>query len=329
MIARPGLKMLYTVAGRTILVDTEDAWAAHAVSKLFARWFLTPLSGNGAAPPDASIRIRSCEILPPLPERLVEFEISLGGTCHTDGQILYLDTHGSLIVIGAGSAATVDVWLRGPDDLAVQVISQAFSAALRRCGLFELHSGGVIRPEHEKAMLIVGASGSGKSTLTLQLVLSGWKYLSDDVLLLNEAHQGIEARGLRRFFALTPDTIAAVRIPQLPPVADEGLGKERFTPEDFFPSRQVQCAQPDAILFPVITHEATSRLQRLTASEAMARLLKFCPWSCYDRPTSSAHLRLLGRLARETVAFNLYAGADLLGDPARTADLAHRAYVRS
>lgn len=266
-----------------------------------------------------------------MPEGLVRFEISQGGTCYTDGQTLYLDFNGSLVTIGPGSSREVDVWLVERHDFAsevlAQVISQAFSAALRRCGLFEIHSGGVVPPKHGKAVLIAGASGSGKSTLTLQLTAVGWGYLSDDTLLIGEGQQGIEAWGLRRFFALTADTIAAVRLPQLP-TADVGLFKKRFTPQDFFPSGQIQCAQPGAIVFPVITFETESRVRRLTPSEAMARLLRLCPWACYDKPTASEHLRTLGRLVSETVSLDVLAGTDLLDDPARASDLLI-AYARS
>jgi hypothetical protein len=176
-------------------------------------------------------------------------------------------------------------------------------------------------------MLIVGPSGCGKSTLTLQLALSGWKYLSDDVLLLNQDRHKIEARGLRRFFALRPDTIAAVQLPKLSLAAAAGLLKEHVIPEDFFPATQVECAEPDAILFAAITHEPKTVLRSLTTSEVMERLLKFCPWSCYDRPTASAYLRFLGQLARQTTGFDILAGTDVLGSPERTADIAYQAYT--
>ncbi|MCM3869324.1 MAG: hypothetical protein ND895_01335 [Pyrinomonadaceae bacterium] len=326
----PALKLFYSVAGRVLLIDAEDDWSALAVSNLLARWFLTPLSVPTA--PHATIKIRCCSELPPLPEGPVRFEIAQGGACYTDGKTLYLDFSGSLVTIGPSSSPEVDVWLTERYDFTsevlAQVISQAFSAVLRRSGLFELHSGGVVPPKHTKAVLIAGASGSGKSTLTLQLTACGWSYLTDDTVLIAESRTGMEAWGLRRFFALTVDTMAAVGLPQLPAAAEVSLSKMRFTPQDFFPSAQVPCAQPGAIVFPVITFEKESRVRSLTQSEAMARLLRLCPWACYDKPTASEHLRILGRLVRETVAVDILAGTDLLDDPARASDLL-TAYARS
>ena len=328
----PALRMFYSIAGRVLLIDAEDEWSALAVSKLLARWFLTPLSLPETAPPDATIKIRCCSNAPPVPEGLIRFEISHGGTGYTDGQTLYLDFNGSVVTIGPGWTREADVWLTERYDFAsevlAQLISQAFSAVLRRCGLFELHSGGVVPPKHGKAVLIAGASGSGKSTLTLQLTACGWGYLTDDTLLIGEGQQGIEAWGLRRFFALTADTIAAVRLPQLPAAAEAGLFKKRITPQDFFPSGQIRSAQPGAIVFPVITFETESRVRSLTPSEAMARLLRLCPWACYDKPTADEHLRTLGRLVNETVTVDILAGTDLLDDPIRASDLLI-AYARS
>jgi hypothetical protein len=321
----PALKLFYSVAGRVLLIDAEDEWSALAVSNLLARWFLTPLSEPASALPDVTIKIRCRPKGPMAPSGSMKFEIAQGGTCFTDGQNLHLDFDGSVVTIGPGTSREVDVWLTERYDFAsevlAQVISQAFSAVLRRSGLFELHSGGVVPPKHDKAVLIAGASGSGKSTLTLQLTACSWGHLSDDTLLLGEGPEGIEAWGLRRFFALTADTIAAVRLPQLPAVAGVSLLKQRFIPQDFFPSAQIPSAQPGTIVFPVITYEKESRVRPLTASEAMARLLRLCPWACYDKPTAGEHLRTLGRLVRQTVALDILAGTDLLEDPARAADL--------
>lgn len=316
--------MLYEVAGHRLLIDAADVWSGLAVSKLFSGWFLTPLPANGSGPPDGSLRIRCGSIPPRVPEGLSSFEIVHAGTCHTDGETLYLDLDGSLTIVGPGSERVADVWVRRHYDFSskilAQIISLAFSAVLRRCGAFEFHSAGVLPPWQTKAVLIAGPSGSGKSTLTLQLAACGWGYLSDDAMLLSEIEKGLEVRGLRRFFALTARTIEAAQLPGMPSTATT-LFKERMEPEQLFPTGQVQSAQPGAIFFPIITHESDSRVMSLSAVETMARLLKLCPWAAYDKSTAARHLGVLGRLARETVAFDILAGRDLLGDPARVSKL--------
>ena len=51
-----------------------------------------------------------------------------------------------------------------------------------------------------EGVLLVGPSGSGKSTLAIGLIRAGWRYLSDDAVLLRHGSQGVEALACRRSF---------------------------------------------------------------------------------------------------------------------------------
>ena len=247
----------------------------------------------------------------------------LGGTCSTDGDTLYLEIDNSLVVIGRGATPQIEIWFREEYEFDSSVLAnifwQALGGALRRCDLFELHSGGVVFPDSDRALLICGPSGSGKSTITWQLAARGWDYLSDDRLLLREHNNAIQALPLRRFFALTANSIAVAGMD--PTAGLAGSQKQRFTPQDFFPGNQVHSANPSTVVFPVITHEATSRVERLSEAETMMRLLRICPWACYDKPIAGAHLKLLQRFATGTAGFDLFAGMDLLQDSERTAQI--------
>lgn len=324
LFARPAFSVVYAIAGRRLLIEAQDAWSAQVVSTLFDGWFLHLLPTNGRASQDVTIKIRCGESPPPVPEGFTAFEIALGGICHTDGRTFHLAFNGSSIIIGSGRPSYVDVWIRERYDVGSkflsQIISQSFSAALRRCGLFELHSAGVVAPGHNKAVLIAGSSGSGKSTLTLQLAARGWNYLSDDTVLLEQGRHGIEVHALRRFFALTEQTIEAVQLPGLVSRAS-GLLKERVTPRDLFPQGQIQRCRPGTIFFTMLTGVAESRVMRLTAAEAMTRLIRLCPWAAYDKPTAGKHLRVMAALARDCVAFDFHAGTDVLKAQSRAADL--------
>lgn len=310
------MNVIYAIAGRRILIETQDDWATDAVSHLLSRWFVSRLPANGSVPPDATVRIKVGTNPPPIPAGLFTFSVPEGGICHTDSHTFYLDFNGSLIVIGPGTSRIVQVWIAHRYELGspalAQIISQAFTAALRRCELYEFHSAGVVPPSRERAALIAGPSGSGKSTLTMQLVSCGWNYLSDDTLLLNQDSLRVEVYAVRKFFALTAETMAAL---QLSPVAmsSETLGtKERVTPLDLFPAKQITHAQPGAIFFPTISQKAETELRKLSSAEAMTRLLRLCPWSGYDKPTAGKHLGVLGELARDCVAFDFLAGTDVL-----------------
>lgn len=322
------LKRFYSIAGRVLSVHTFDPRSAQTVSKLVEGWNIRPVEESSASP-DAVIRINSGMVPPKIPAGMTKFDISDGAVCHTGPTTSYLDFNGSLVAMNASN--DVSVWLSEPlgldPELLARVLSQAFSAAWRRCGLFEIHSGAVVPPKETDALLIAGASGSGKSTITAQLATSGWSYLSDDTLLLTENSADVEVVALRQFFALTPTTVATLPTVALPRV--NGRKKERFAPRELFSSPQIDSAKPAIVLFPLITGESDSQLRRLTASETMSRLLKLCPWSCYDNVSAGNHLTVLGRLARKAAGFDILAGTDLLRDPKHVADLAYQAYARN
>lgn len=321
------LKKSYSIAGRVLSFVTFDDWSSSAVAALIEGWLVRPLE-NAQPVADATLIITAGSDPPQIPANLEQFDISDAGTCYSDRKTFYLQFEGALVQIDGSTE--VKLWINRPERLDAtmrsRVLSQAFSAALRRCGLFELHSGAVVPPGEADAVLIVGESGSGKSTLTAKLAAAGWSYLSDDTLLLRDTINNIEAVTLRQFFALTPTTVATLPSVQVTPSRDSR--KERFTPQDFFSGPQVESAKPAVILFPKITGEPATRLVKLSSSETMARLLKICPWACYDSNSAGDHLRLLGRLARETTGFDILAGTDLFRDSKFAANLVYETYPR-
>jgi hypothetical protein len=157
----------------------------------------------------------------------------------------------------------------------------------------------------------------------MQLAASGWQYLSDDTLLLSGGAHDVEAWALRRVFAVTEPTLAASKLEGLDSLTTRPVPfdrhKRRFEPEELFPGGFAEACAPRALVFPVVTREPSTRAERLSQPATMARLLNMCPWSCYDPPVAREHLGLLSRLARQGVAFDLFAGRDMLGDFEKTA----------
>ena len=318
----------FELAGHVFLIDCLDDWSAWAVSSLVNSWLVDPIS-SFPSPPEYIIRVRSAVSPPAIPVGLEQFKISDGGICHFDGQVIYVAFDRSLIVVDPATCE-VNVWLDSHKDLSSRILSQILSQALgfawRRCRLFLLHSAGVVMPGQDATLLIAGESGSGKSTLTLQLAASGWNFLSDDSIFLITRPQGIETRGLRKFFALTSQTMAAgpfkTALPSSTPVA----WKRRISPDHLFPHGQIKSAFAGPIIFPAVTHDSASRIVPLESSETMHRLMRLSPWACYDKPTGAANLKVFEALARDVAAYDLFAGKDLLGNPELTASIVSRAY---
>jgi len=323
LLTGPATKLLYSVAGRVVLINAYDAWSLSAVTQVFSGWFLQPLSNQATNEIDITLSVRCGVTPPPIPVDLTTFEITHGGICFTDNDTYYITFGRSLIMFGPGRSPTVNLWVdqpyEVPSEIGTQLISHALSPALRRANVFEIHSAGVIAPNRSDAVMLAGPSGSGKSTLTSQLARVGWGYLSDDILLLTESEHRIEAQAFRRFFALTANTMAATRL-QSTNILSRQV-KERVTPENHFKGSPVQAARVETIIFPQIGDAGKSELKQLTAVESMQRLLRLCPWASYDKPTSGDHLRVMGLLANTTSAFALIAGADVLIDPSALAEL--------
>jgi hypothetical protein len=312
--------MSYLVAGRTVLIETSDEWAHRAVSEIFSAWFFNLIPPDNSREPNATIQIHCHPDLPSFPSHLPGFAITNSGTCFTDESSYYLVFSDAMVVFGTGNKAKIDLWVtqpHGPSSRFVQLLSHALSPALRRSGIFEIHSAGVIPPQSKSAVMIAGASGSGKSTLTTQLARSGWDYLSDDILVLTAVGEELHLHAFRRFFALTDETLAAVHLGAVKTPAVDS--KHRVIPQDHFRRAPVETAVPRAIVFPTIIERGDSQIRALTPGETMSRLLRLCPWASYDKGTSVEHLRVLGRLANSSSGFDLLAGPDIMNDSHLTA----------
>lgn len=308
---RPASQKFYAVAGRLLFVQSSDRHLADLIERLFGGWQLTPVSFPERNP-DISIVFFCGGDLPEIPSSLSlsQFDVANNGRLYAAADFFYLKFENSLLHLEprAGSdVVDIAVWVKqnpGPSYVELaRITSFAVCAALRRFGLFELHSAGVVVPNTRDGVLIVGPSGSGKSTLTLGLAKAGWGYLSDDEMLLSVVDEEVEARGFRSFFAVAPAAASAG--------GPSGL-KTCFEPASVFAAPAVSSATPRFVLFTSISGDGETRLNELGQAETMTRLLRACPWATYDTAVAGPHLQLLSRLARQAKGFALQAGTDIL-----------------
>ena len=305
---RPASRMFYAVAGRLLFVESTNQRLGNLIERLCATWQLTPVSFPNTSP-DIHIHFFCGNTRPQIPRNLNQFEVADGGQCYTDGAGFYLVLGNALMHLQHGDPVVVKIWL---EDVPVEgelvlakIASFAICAGLRRYGIFEIHSAGIVQPDTDKGVVIVGPSGSGKSTLALNLATAGWPYLSDDELLLSFDGGQVEARGFRSFFAVS---------------GADGALKTCFEPDAVFPSQRRQRAIPGLLLFTRLSGEPKSELKKLTQVETMACLIRACPWATYDTSIAGANLEVLSAFARQTSAFDLHAGRDLL-QPGFASDL--------
>ncbi len=323
-VAESTQRMIYHVAAQTIVVEAQDTWAAKAIEELFAGWYLTPDTASRHVSLSPAIVIRSGVKPPEIPGGWPQFEIAGGGTCFTDGKTSYIDIEGSIVSIAKPPDAAIEVWINGSIEIQspalTRVVTYALAGALRRRGLFELHSGAVIDPESGQGVLIIGPSGSGKSTLTVQLAAAGWSFLTDDVLVLGAEGVEVKAWPLRRCFAITAETFAASNFLQAhasldymqAQPADKKNDKKQFVPHRVFNSEFREQCIPQKLFFSELARSNRSQVLRLSPGKTMARLIRMNPWSCYDRSTATEHLAVLSALVKQSKGYCLLAGKDLL-----------------
>lgn len=322
------LAKFFHVAGRCLCVRTRDARALRLFELNLRHYALAPAT----QPPieaDCTLTIIDDERPPEIPPGLM---VSAAEDCAyaSDGQTDYFAVGDAMIVIGHHDATSVTVWTgqrahaRSAPELS-NVLTCAVHAALRRAHLFELHAGAVSEPRSGAGVLFIGASGSGKTTMTLRLAAQGWPYLSDDRLALSENENDIRAWPLRREFYVTQNSLAACQMTALMRSTRQHshseIPKWIITPQQLFPGRFVSHCQPQALFFPHLTGEKSTRLRALSQSQAMMQLLHHCPWACRDRTMAAAQIRLLQRLATQCRSFRLEAGTDLLEQADLTARL--------
>jgi hypothetical protein len=193
---------------------------------------------------------------------------------------------------------------------------------LRPAGIYGLHAAGLVA-EDGTGVLVVGQSGSGKSTLAITLVRSGWRYLSDDAVLLRSRPDGVEALALRRHFYVVSgeaDDYADLPLGEERPDSCGGF-RTRVGIEAAYPSQRVGACTPRVLLFSRVAREKQSVVLPLERADALGRLIGQSSPQLFDRETMAAHLSTLNLLLRQSAAYELSAGIDLRDDPAMLSGL--------
>lgn len=327
-LSTSNLVKYYSVADRILCIKGVDEPVLNLAHEFLSGYYFTPANSSEAGAPAHLIELHK-DAPPALPVGDARFEIE-DGHCSASGDRLVLEVNDSTIVVGPPEHNRTDVWLSentpGKHQLALNnVILYAMQAALRRAGLYQFHAGCVLPGDDRSAILLVGDSGSGKSTLTATLVRAGWNFVTDDNLMLSDSAAGIEAWALRRYFTFDEATLVACNLLSF----KESIGgrvpgkteKFRFYAREAFPGKFVANCLPGVILFPTLSHELQSRIEPLKQGDALARLIRQCPWATCDAAAAPLHLQALSKLARQTRSYTLFAGRDVFESPASIPDL--------
>jgi len=217
---------------------------------------------------------------------------------------------------GKGDAYLHPSFFSKPISLQYKFWSYGLLRLLRPSGFYSLHAAG-LKTTNGEGILIIGPSGSGKSTAALGLIRQGFCYLSDDAVLLRKTGEEVTAFALRKHFFLDSsaasdhsDLTLGEEIPD-----NQGGRRRRIHVEDAYPSQQISECIPGVLLFSTIVADAQSALRPLTPAAALKLLLDASGSQLFDRPTMASHIETLRQLLRQTTAYRLEAGGDMLADP--------------
>jgi len=201
--------------------------------------------------------------------------------------------------------------------------SFAIAKLMRSIGLFALHSAGLVRPTSKDGVLVIGRPSSGKTTLTLDAIRHGWRYVSDDAVLLGRVVGGtdVAALGLRRHCYIDSD--ASGRHDGFSfgaSTADHTGGSRRRVLDAECAARRDDRCVPDLLLFPTIVNSEHSGLRPLSEAAAFTALLDASCDQLWDRRAMRRHLDTLKALVTQAPAFELQAGLDVYRDPSLILD---------
>jgi hypothetical protein len=199
-----------------------------------------------------------------------------------------------------------DLWVAaGEEERLIRVrvecaLNIAAGLLFGRRGRVLVHAAGFLAPDGS-AWLLAGDTFSGKSSTCVTLIGAGWDFLADDQVVLG-AHHGaeqVEVIGWARPFSLDDGYAAGTSLKRRSPVDAARLG----------PGRWRRSAALGGVLFPVVEPDAATRLERLSAADALGRLIRHAPWLPVDGIGARRVLDLLSRVASHPT-YRLRLGSD-------------------
>ena len=228
-----------------------------------------------------------------------------------------------------------------------------FFLLVRRTRRTFLHANALYPAERGSAagILLAGDCGSGKTSLTLSLITAGWRYVTDDSVLLqpsepvdtssaktgpnSAAEMGVrmasswqgnslQAYAVRRGFACTAQTLA--QWPWLAALATTGVALNRqkllIDLDSLYPASFAPTCVPRVLCFPRIVGSAQSRVCALTRTQSFTALLGEPHNGLLSEPTfTGALLTLFRTLVEQTDSYQLDLGWDVFREPAQVSAL--------
>lgn len=269
------------------------------------------------------LELRICDTPSPLPSDAVKEIQGPQITYYSRGNIIYFATRdGSLISLDpdrreAKGFLTHDM-MNNPLDCFL-FASEPLAEMQKYRGMYCLHAAAL--HGNDISIVLSGLSGSGKTTTSLSLVANGFKYISDDTLLIEKSGGGVTVYPLYKSFNISRDI--ARRFPNLFKNGNKLFSEKGKVPIDIskiVPGSHIQSVKPDVIVFPKIVSAIESKIQPIGHLEVYRRLLSQTILAI-DKSVAGMQLHTLELLVKQTKGYELLSGKDLYEDPNSIVDL--------
>lgn len=312
---------LYALRDWRIAVTPQPAMPLRALETVLEYHGFAPIEGGAARWSFAY----DAEVARPPEARLVAEHASGLGIYRVDERFYLEHATGSIeidtaagrvrgVLPGADSAEAVSVTL-------YVVVTFTLLLLFETDGWYALHGACLVAPDG-RGVLLVGPSDSGKSTMALHLAEQGWRYLSDDSVLLRLDGSRVTAYPFRPDFCLDPEAetlFASLSTAREAMLTD--ADKWRVRVDALFPGQRAASVAPVLVVLPTISGEPLSRAERL---RPVAMLTGLMPQASLLRRTpdeARTFTTLLHHLARQAPGYRFLSGHDVYRDGARLAAL--------
>ena len=255
-----------------------------------------------------------------LPARAQEVFSSDGVRGLADGSDFYLTDGSSVFHLDLkrrrGEASVTDSFFLKPISSRQKFWAFGLLKLLRPLGIYALHAAGLVA-NGGLGILVVGESGCGKSTLAIGLIRAGWRYLSDEAVLLRSRPTGVEALALRKHFYVEGSASEkyADLLSREERLDRSGRIRKRVAIEEVYPAQRILASEPRLILFPHIVRQSASASLPIEPARALALLIAQSGSQLFDKETMAPHLAVLKALLQQSTAYELRAASDLRDDP--------------
>lgn len=310
--------MTLTLHGITFDFSSEDEELRRRIRGVLSAYGF-PL-GAASEETDGSLNVEAVDTLPPLPKGLRKVGVDNNGVAVWQGGDLFcLRTPDAMFTIDlVAKRAEGYVMATAVGAPVMWLTLWSLNLFLRCYHFYPLHAAALTR-NGGPGLIATGASGSGKSTLACNLLREGWKFLSDDTVLLHPSADGIDVYAFRTNFSLREDSRDL--FPEL-----LSHGRERPTGErkhwipvrTLYPEQATDHCTPRVLLFPELSDRPESRLVPVSPVEALHCLVGQSALVRFRRDWAEEHLALLVQLTHQAQSFKLEAGQDLLEHPSHS-----------